>query len=53
MPGATTNHGFPYPLDSDPIDVAGDIQRLAEAIDTAVTAALAAHEARLAALEAP
>jgi hypothetical protein len=29
----TTNRGFPYPYDTDPIDVAGDIQRLAESID--------------------
>jgi hypothetical protein len=36
MPG-TTVRGYPYPTDTDPIDVAGDIQALAEAIDTSVT----------------
>ena len=30
----TTNYGFPYPEDADPVDVAGDIQALAEDIDT-------------------
>lgn len=34
MPGHTTNRGYPFPLDSEHIDVAGDVQRLAEAIDT-------------------
>jgi hypothetical protein len=29
----TTNYGFPYPEDADPVDVAGDIQALAEDID--------------------
>lgn len=52
MPGTTPNHAFPYPMDSDPIDVAGDIQRLAEAVDASTTTALAALEARVAALEA-
>jgi Chaperone of endosialidase len=33
MPGTTTNLLLPYPLGSDPIDVAGDIQRLAAAVD--------------------
>lgn len=33
MPATTPTHGFPYPVGGDPIDVAGDIQRLAEAID--------------------
>jgi hypothetical protein len=32
MPG-TTARGYPYPVDTDPIDVAGDILALAEAID--------------------
>lgn len=33
MPGTTTNLLLPYPLGTDPIDTAGDIQRLAEALD--------------------
>jgi hypothetical protein len=33
MPG-TTSRGFPYPTDTDPIDVAGDMQALAESIDS-------------------
>lgn len=36
MPG-TTSRGFPYPLPADRIDTAGDIQRLAEAIDDHAT----------------
>ena len=34
MPGQTPNRNYPYPVDSDAIDVAGDIRRLATAIDT-------------------
>ena len=33
MAKTTTNYGFPYPEDADPVDVAGDIQALAEDID--------------------
>ena len=33
MPG-TTSRGYPYPLGADPIDIAGDIKKLAESIDT-------------------
>lgn len=29
-----TAKGFPYPSDTDPVDVPGDIQALAEAVDT-------------------
>lgn len=39
MPAATTR-GYPYPLGPDPIDVAGDIQALAEAIDLDVVKAV-------------
>ena len=39
MPGATTR-GYPYPLGGDPIDVANDIRRLAEAIDLDVVKAV-------------
>jgi hypothetical protein len=39
MPGTTTR-GYPYPLGGDPIDVAGDIQDLAEAIDLDVVNAV-------------
>jgi hypothetical protein len=34
MPGTTPNNGFPYPTDTDPIDVAGDMQQLATSIDS-------------------
>ena len=34
MAKTTTNYAFPYPEDADPVDVAGDIQALAEDIDT-------------------
>jgi hypothetical protein len=40
MPGTTTR-GYPYPTDTDPIDVAGDMQALAEAIDVDNTTAIA------------
>jgi hypothetical protein len=33
VPGTTTNRGYPYPLGADPIDIAGDIKKLADAID--------------------
>jgi hypothetical protein len=33
MPATTPNMGLPYPLPADPIDTAGDIQRLADSID--------------------
>lgn len=33
MPATTPRHDFPYPLGPDPIDAAGDVQRLAEAVD--------------------
>lgn len=36
MPASTVIRALPYPLDSDPIDVAGDMQRLAEALDTGI-----------------
>jgi len=36
MPETTPNRGYPYPTDADQIDVAGDIQRLAEALDSDV-----------------
>lgn len=29
----TPNYALPYPVDSDPVDVPGDLQALAEAID--------------------
>lgn len=31
--GGTGTYGFPYPLQTDPVDVASDVQDLAEAID--------------------
>lgn len=33
MPTTTPNRGYPYPVDGDPIDIAGDIGDLAIAID--------------------
>ena len=33
MPGTTPNRFYPYPFQTDPTDVPGDMQRLAEAID--------------------
>jgi hypothetical protein len=33
MPGATSDRGYPYPTNADPIDVAGDILDLAVAVD--------------------
>jgi hypothetical protein len=39
MPATTPVLGLPYPVGGDPIDVAGDIQRLALALDTRVASA--------------
>lgn len=47
MPGTTPNRGFPFPLDNDQIDVAGDIERLARAVDGDSTGA----DSRLDAIE--
>lgn len=38
MPAFTVNRGYPYPLGSDPADVPGALQSLAEAIDDDVCA---------------
>jgi microcystin-dependent protein len=40
MPATTTNRGYPYPLDDDGVDIAGDIRDLAESIDLDVNATL-------------
>jgi len=32
----TPTYSLPYPQDSDPVDVAGDIEALALAVDTAI-----------------
>jgi hypothetical protein len=37
MPGATPNRGYPYPVNTDPLNVAVDIEKLAEAIDLDIT----------------
>jgi hypothetical protein len=36
MPAFTPNRNYPYSVPADPVDIPGDIQRLAEAIDTDV-----------------
>ena len=36
MPGTTAHMKFPYPVDTDPINVAGDIKKLADAVDLPV-----------------
>jgi len=41
MPALTSPRQYPYPLDGDPINVAGDIQKLAVKIDDDVTAIVA------------
>lgn len=38
MPGTTPNRLYPYPLNSEPVDVPGDLERLAVAIDADVCA---------------
>jgi hypothetical protein len=38
MPATTPNRGYPYSIAADPVDIPGDLQRLAEAIDTDVSA---------------
>lgn len=42
MPGSTNKMNLPYPLGNETADVAGDIQRLAEAVDA--NAAPSAHK---------
>lgn len=37
MPATTPNRLYPYPVAGDPVDIPGDIQRLAEAIDDDLT----------------
>jgi hypothetical protein len=32
----TPVYSLPYPTDSDPVDVAGDVQALADAVETAL-----------------
>lgn len=39
MPGATACTGIPYPIDTDPVDVAADMQAMAEALDSVVCGA--------------
>lgn len=34
MPSTTVNRGYPYPVPADTTDIPGDIQRLAEAVDS-------------------
>ena len=41
MAATTTNYAFPYPQDADVVDVAGDLQALAEDIDTKLSEAIA------------
>ena len=36
--GNTTNYNLPYPVPTDPVDVAGDIQELSDSLDTFLTA---------------
>lgn len=38
MPANTPSRGYPYPIPTDPTDIPGDMQRLAEAIDADVCA---------------
>jgi hypothetical protein len=38
MPSTTVNRSYPYPVPTDPTDVPGDLQRLAEAVDDDVCA---------------
>ena len=44
MPGLTPNQSYPYPLDTELIDVAGDIENLAEAVDADIFETLASVE---------
>jgi hypothetical protein len=39
MPATTTCAKLPYPVDADPIDVTGDMRRLAQAVDAAICGA--------------
>jgi hypothetical protein len=52
MPGATPNRNYPFPLGGDPIDIAGDAERLALAIDSDILALVNSGTASSAALQA-
>lgn len=41
MAGSTSNYSFPYPENSDPVDVAGDVQALADSVDSTLFTQLA------------
>lgn len=34
--GATSNYSFPYPLSTDPVNVSGDIEELAQRLDVSI-----------------
>jgi hypothetical protein len=53
MPANTPIRGLPYPVDTDPIDTAGDIQRLAVAADIDGVPVFATTAERDAAIPAP
>lgn len=36
----TSPYSLPYPVDSDPVDVAGDLEALAVAVNTAIGSAV-------------
>lgn len=38
MAGSTTNRNYPFPTTGDPVDIPGDVKKLATAIDTDVAA---------------
>lgn len=38
MPATTPNRGYPYPVAADPVDIPGDLQRFAEAVDADLAA---------------
>lgn len=43
MPATTDCRGLPYPVDADPIDVAADMERLAEATDEQLCSIIAGY----------
>lgn len=52
MAGSTTNRHYPFPTTGDPVDIPGDVKKLATAIDTDVASTKQTADSAKAATEA-
>lgn len=52
MAGSTTNRHYPFPATGDPVDIPGDVKKLATAIDTDVASTKQTADSAKAATEA-